>query len=179
MSYINKEQAIDLIESMIADKGVAFNPHKLAMALKDMESVEIVHCKDCEFWTPESEVTGKLESVEKATSEGEEMRLNLNETVKVKLTERGKELYREYFSPLPDGFEQPEPRIDEDGFTEIQLWVFMAMFGKSMSIGKPNVIKPLEIVFNTEDSESVKEQEIKLDTDLISRQAAIEAGDSK
>lgn len=46
MSYINKEQAIDLIESMIADKGVAFNPHKLAMALKDMESVEIPEAKD-------------------------------------------------------------------------------------------------------------------------------------
>lgn len=79
------------------------------------------------------------------------MRLNLNETVKVKLTERGKKIYREHFSPLPDGFEQPEPRIDEDGFTEIQLWVFMAMFGKSMSIGKPNVIKPLEIVFDNEE----------------------------
>lgn len=101
MSYTNKEQAIDLIESMIADKGVAFNPHKLAMALKDMESVEIVRCKDCihcaDDWNGnepmftcelarccesvypddfcsygEKQVTGKLESVEKATSEGEE-----------------------------------------------------------------------------------------------------------
>ena len=49
MSYINKEAAIDLIESMIADKGVAFNPHKLAMALKDMESVEIPEAKDTDL----------------------------------------------------------------------------------------------------------------------------------
>lgn len=49
MSYINKEQAIDLMESMIADKGVAFNPHKLAMALKDMESVEIPEAKDTDL----------------------------------------------------------------------------------------------------------------------------------
>ena len=79
------------------------------------------------------------------------MRLNLNETVKVKLTERGKEIYRQHFSPLPDGFEQPEPRIDEDGFTKIQLWVFMEMFGEHMSMLKQNVIEPLEIVFDTEE----------------------------
>lgn len=102
------------------------------------------------------------------------MRLNLNKTVKVKLTERGKELYREHFSHLPDCFEKPEPRIDEDGFTEMQLWMFMEMFGEHMSMWKPNVIEPLEIVFDTEDSESVKEQKIKLESDLISRQAAIE-----
>lgn len=86
------------------------------------------------------------------------MRLNLNETVKFKLTERGKELYREHFSHLPDCFEQPEPRIDEDGFTEMQLWMFMEMFGEHMSVWKPNEIEPLESVFDTEDSESVKEQ---------------------
>lgn len=49
MEYINKQQAVDLIESMIADKGVAFNPHKLAMAVKDLEGMEIVHCKDCKW----------------------------------------------------------------------------------------------------------------------------------
>lgn len=154
------------------------------------------------------------------------MRLNLNETVKVKLTERGKEIYRQYFSPLPDGFEQPEPRINEDGFTKLQLWMFMEMFGEHMSIWQPNVIEPFEIVFDngeeivyckdckhynfethgckrnpsvegwkhddycsygerklkkpddslvSEDSEDVKEQESKLESDLISRQAAIEA----
>ena len=103
------------------------------------------------------------------------MRLNLNETVKVKLTKRGKKIYREHFSHLPDCFEKPEPRIDEDGFTEMQLWMFMEIFGEHMSVWKPNVIEPLEIVFDTEDSEACKEQKSKLESDLISRQAAIEA----
>ena len=55
--YTNKQQAIDLIESMIADRGHAFNPHKLAMALKDMEGVEIVHCKNCEFCVVEEPIS--------------------------------------------------------------------------------------------------------------------------
>lgn len=108
------------------------------------------------------------------------MRLNLNKTVKVKLTERGKELYRQYFSPLPDGFEQPEPRIDEDGFTKIQLWVFIEMFGEHMSLWKPNVIEPLEIVFDEKLQPSPETSTNKVDTptntptDLISQQAVID-----
>lgn len=64
--YINKEQAIDLIESMIADKGVAFNPHKLAMALKDMESVEIPEAKDTDLISRQA----AIEAVEKAVFKG-------------------------------------------------------------------------------------------------------------
>ena len=66
MSYINKEAAIDLIESMIADKGVAFNPHKLAMALKDMESVEIPEAKDTDLISRQS----AIDAVEKAVFKG-------------------------------------------------------------------------------------------------------------
>lgn len=66
MSYINKEQAIDLIESMIADKGVAFNPHKLAMALKDMESVEIPEAKDTDLISRQA----AIDAVEKAVFKG-------------------------------------------------------------------------------------------------------------
>lgn len=64
--YINKEAAIDLIESMIADKGVAFNPHKLAMALKDMESVEIPEAKDTDLISRQA----AIDAVEKAVFKG-------------------------------------------------------------------------------------------------------------
>ena len=73
MSYINKEAAIDLIESMIADKGVAFNPHKLAMALKDMESVEIPEAKDTDLISRQAAIESLMAHFIPQTYTGEQV----------------------------------------------------------------------------------------------------------
>lgn len=58
---------------------------------------------------------------------------NLNHYIKVKLTEKGKEIYRNRFDEddiKELGIEYCEPKIDKDGYTEFQMWDFIRIFGK-------------------------------------------------
>lgn len=78
-------------------------------------------------------------------------KINLNETIKVKLTPYGAEIYYKQFDELNKqrGREicKPHmPRIDKDGYTEFQLWHFMELYGEHIGMCKPNVIDPIEIV---------------------------------
>ena len=79
-------------------------------------------------------------------------KINLNETIKVKLTPYGAEIYYKQFDELNKqrGREicKPQmPRIDKDGYTEFQLWHFIELYGKHIGMCKPNVIEPLDIVY--------------------------------
>lgn len=79
-------------------------------------------------------------------------RINLNERIKVKLTDYGKEIY---YHRLDDVFRQtglsvfkPEfPKTDEEGYTTFQFWDFIHIYGNYIDMGLPAVIKPLEIVY--------------------------------
>lgn len=82
----------------------------------------------------------------------EPLRINLNEPIKVKLTDRGKEIYYHQY----DGTNQiagreickPSfPKEDENGYTEFQLWRFIELYGTHIGMLLPNVIEPLEIVY--------------------------------
>ena len=55
---------------------------------------------------------------------------NLNDYIKVKLTEYGRMIYRESFVRL--GLQEPKINVDEDGYTRFQIWVFMQTFGDKM-----------------------------------------------
>jgi hypothetical protein len=87
--------------------------------------------------------------------------LNLNSEIKVKLTDRGKEVYYHQFDELNKRYpnlpaiEPRMPEVDSDGYTTIQLWKFMNVFGKSMVMGCPNVIQPLNIYIEDDDLEDV------------------------
>lgn len=79
-------------------------------------------------------------------------KINLNETIKVKLTPLGAEIYYKQFDELNKqrGREicKPQmPRIDKDGYTEFQLWNFIELYGEHIGMCKPNVIEPLDIVY--------------------------------
>ena len=83
-----------------------------------------------------------------------EVRINLNESVKFKLSERGKEVYRHRYDGY--GFEYDsirEPKLDDEGYVSMQLWMFMQTFGEHMILGMPEVVQPLEIIY--EESEPV------------------------
>lgn len=88
-------------------------------------------------------------------------KINLNETIKVKLTPYGAEIYYKQFDEVNKqlGREicKPQmPRIDKDGYTEFQLWHFIELYGQHIGMCKPNVIEPLDIVYckhNREDEE--------------------------
>ena len=86
------------------------------------------------------------------TAQAEHIRINLNEPIKVKLTDWGKEIYYHQYDRINQiaGREICKPRFpreDENGYTEFQLWCFIELYGMHMGMTLPNVIEPLEIVY--------------------------------
>lgn len=86
------------------------------------------------------------------SAQPEPIRINLNEPIKVKLTEWGKEIYYHQYDRINQnaGRKICEPRFpkeDENGYTEFQLWCFIELYGEYTGMTLPNVIKPLEIVY--------------------------------
>lgn len=82
----------------------------------------------------------------------EPIRINLNEPIKVKLTDWGKEIYYHQYDRTNQiaGREICKPKFpkeDENGYTEFQLWCFIELYGMHMGMTLPNVIEPLEIVY--------------------------------
>jgi len=85
------------------------------------------------------------------------VRINLNEVVKFKLTDFGKDIFYHQFDSVNEyvrkhgGKQQlikPRmPEIDEAGYTRMQLWSFMELYGSYFSMTEPNVIEPLEIIY--------------------------------
>jgi hypothetical protein len=80
------------------------------------------------------------------------LRINLNEPIKVKLTDWGKEIYYHQYDRANQiaGREicKPSfPKEDENGYTEFQLWCFIELYGMHIGMTLPNVIDPLEIVY--------------------------------
>jgi hypothetical protein len=81
------------------------------------------------------------------------MKINLNEFIKVTLTDYGKEVYYHQYDELNEcikrrggrPLEPRFPKVDEEGKTKFQLWEFMELYGKHIGMAKPNVILPLEI----------------------------------
>ena len=103
-----------------------------------------------EKWIRVSEVRESLYSVPSA--QPEPIRINLNEPIKVKLTDWGKEIYYHQYDRTNQiaGREICKPKFpkeDENGYTEFQLWCFIELYGEHMGMTLPNVIEPLEIVY--------------------------------
>lgn len=76
------------------------------------------------------------------------IKINLNDWVKVKLTDLGKEIYYHQFDDVIKAgakIKPSFPRVDEQGFSYFQLWGFMELYGKHLGNGYPNVIEPLDI----------------------------------
>lgn len=81
-----------------------------------------------------------------------EIRINLNERVKVKLTDLGKEIYYHQFDDFNRKLgrvvlEPSFPKVDEEGYSCFQLWHFIEIYGTHFGVTKPNVINPLEFVY--------------------------------
>ena len=86
------------------------------------------------------------------SAQPEPIRINLNEPIKVKLTDWGKEIYYHQYDRINQiaGREICKPKFpkeDENGYTEFQVWCFMELYGEHMGMTLPNVIEPLEIVY--------------------------------
>lgn len=99
------------------------------------------------------------------------IKINLNEQVKFKLTDFGKDIYYHQFDDLNERIIKnggkpivPHfPKEDENGYCEMQLWALMNLYGNYMILGQQDIFKPLEIVYKTsnEDSKEVTMEEIE------------------
>ena len=104
---------------------------------------------ETDTWSP-CDVYGLIEVLPSA--ESKPTRINLNEPIKVKLTDFGKEIYYHQYDRINQiaGREVCKPKFpkeDENGYTEFQLWCFMELYGEHIGMTLPNVIEPLEIVY--------------------------------
>lgn len=85
--------------------------------------------------------------------QSEPLHINLNEWIRVKLTDLGKEIYYHRCDELNKayGIEIVRPSFpseDKDGYTRFQLWEFIQLYGPHIGMGAPNVTDPLEIVYD-------------------------------
>ena len=65
------------------------------------------------------------------------IKVNTNEVVRVRLTDLGKRILQhraEIFKLVNPKFEPEEFPEDSDGYTEIQLWTLMNIFGQYLNI---------------------------------------------
>ena len=61
------------------------------------------------------------------------MKINLNDSVRVRLTEHGRRLHREHWNEkVGDAYPYQQPQEDEDGWSTWQLWELMATFGEHL-----------------------------------------------
>lgn len=84
-----------------------------------------------------------------------DVHINLNEVVKFKLSDHGKDIFYHQYDSINEYMkthggriiEPSMPKVDEDGYTEMQLWVFMELYGKHMGNGMKNCIENNDLIY--------------------------------
>lgn len=95
-----------------------------------------------------------------------EIPFNLNEIVKVKLTDHGHEILKQQHDELNvmiharggKGFGEYQPKVDADGYTTFQLWSLMETFGPYIGMCKDEPFN-INIKFVVNESKSVRPTE--------------------
>ena len=96
------------------------------------------------------------------------MTINLNDRIKVRLTAYGKLVYFNHYDSVNRNLERTiikncEAKVDDDGYTEFQLWDFINIFGNYIGLAKQSVIEPIEfevIKHGTTNTESNGDEKI-------------------
>ena len=137
----------DMISRAEAFEAVKKNTFRLTFA-------EEQNCEGHVAWSANAVYSDVIEGalLELPSAQPEPIRINLNEPIKVKLTDWGKEIYYHQYDRTNQiaGREICKPKFpkeDENGYTEFQLWCFIELYGMHMGMTLPNVIEPLEIVY--------------------------------
>lgn len=68
------------------------------------------------------------------------MKFNINNYVKVKLTDKGKDIYFHRHDEINAHYKKKVikpsyPKADDDGYTKFQLWNLMEIYGKYCTLG--------------------------------------------
>jgi len=125
-----------MVQALIKDTGPA-----------KQETIHAELC--CECWGKiKSFVEPKIHTEDELTKE---IHFNLNNEVKVKLNEKGKEIYLSHLKKVSS---EPEcafvRETNSDGYTTFQLWDLMKLFGDYMRLGEEPVFENNEIIFKEE-----------------------------
>jgi hypothetical protein len=87
-------------------------------------------------------------------------KFNVNEHVWVKLNANGVELYRRSFDCIPAEIREsvgiPELKVDAEGYSKLQMWEFMQIFGSHVFNGCNPPFDPT-VKFNSQDLKEVSE----------------------
>lgn len=81
-------------------------------------------------------------------------KLNLNFTVKVKLTSYGLEQHKKHwaFFRVNKTDVYTPPKIDSEGYSKFLLWELMSIFGSVLFLGNPNIPFELnEFIYETKE----------------------------
>lgn len=116
------------------------------------------HCNEC--W----EQSGLEYEIEKDTTEPKEIVLNLNDIIRVKFTDYGKDIYyHQYDDLIKVGFKitRSYPQVDDNGYSTIQLWPFIQTFGPYIKIGMTNQIIENNNIYIKEESIKMTDKEPK------------------
>lgn len=71
-------------------------------------------------------------------------KINWNDTIKVKLTEYGQDIYYHHYDDaiaMGAKIKRHYCKTDDKGFSELQLWAFMEIFGPYIGMTCPNVVE--------------------------------------
>lgn len=90
-------------------------------------------------------------------------KLNLNQHIRVKFTDHGKDIYYHQYDGLIEVMKAKGvkpitpsyPPVDEDGYSTMQLWCFIELYGPHIHMGAPNVIEDLYIYIDERDLDEV------------------------
>lgn len=85
-----------------------------------------------------------------------EVKVNINDFIKVKLTDHGKDIYehsndslmaKPEYEKIKKWLEPIPLEYDDEGYVQFQLWKFMEIFGEHMWNGAPQIIENNSIIF--------------------------------
>ena len=151
---ISRQMAIDAFED------TTYTKNEIRRRITELPSAQPKPCEDCVSRKSVIRLLhsgyhnkSMIEEVKELPSvQPEPVRINLNELIKVKLTDWGKEIYYHQYDRTNQiaGREICKPKFpkeDENGYTEFQLWCFIELYGEHMGMTLPNVIEPIEIVY--------------------------------
>lgn len=88
-------------------------------------------------------------------------KLNWNCSVKVKLTDFGKNIYYHRFDRLIEGgadINRLEPREDENGYCSFQLWDFMHLYGGYIGMCLPEVVETINFYIDEKDLDDAEDE---------------------
>lgn len=79
------------------------------------------------------------------------MVINMNDRIKVRLNDRGRDIWYHQYDEIAKeypkcGIRPSYPKTDENGYTDMQLWVFMELYGPYTHMCMDSYLDSLNIV---------------------------------